>query len=396
MVTRVRVARHPQGVESGLRDRLQSPRRRHPTRTSRCSRLQGGRTPLKSRHTNHRACCLLAIVTCVGSVFAAPIDHQPQDVVNTFAAVDCALELRFDDDALRDASIQLSTETSTPALMFDLQAGQAAHHVVRANQSQTSVLGGEFTMRGPWFAMRSKAGQSVEFDSIRIVHDTTGRSDYEFAIFLTDRYTLHVFDLSGANVEFDWDAGVMIVEADLRIAADMAVALGLGTLNTAIVGRAAITVRLELARTVLVDETGLPIAGTLHTMTESPGNDELMTEGPDVIVGQLHLCQQFGRIGAIGSGTVGLAIGTTSCNKGDEPLNWLRLPGTDHPVIPYYLYRLKTVDGAERFEQIGHSWMKHAFFALQFNACGFGCSPAGGTVGRIARPRLFRPLHHDP
>ena len=44
-------------------------------------------------------------------------------------------------------------------------------------------------------------------------------------------------------------------------------------------------------------------------------------------------------------------------------------------MIPMNMYRLKVVDGAQRFEQIGQSWMKHGFTALQFDACDFGCTP---------------------
>lgn len=99
--------------------------------------------------------------------------------------------------------------------------------------------------------------------------------------------------------------------------------------------------------------------------------------GPDVIVGDVNGLAQFGS----SSGTqVGLALGTDSCNAGAENLNWLQLPNNDHPVIPQNLYRMSggpTND--ERFEQIGQSNVKHAFFALMGNICGFGCNGVGGT-----------------
>jgi hypothetical protein len=35
----------------------------------------------------------------------------------------------------------------------------------------------------------------------------------------------------------------------------------------------------------------------------------------------------------------------------------------------------------DRFEQIGQSWMKHAFYALEDNACGFGCNQSNCSPG---------------
>ena len=57
---------------------------------------------------------------------------------------------------------------------------------------------------------------------------------------------------------------------------------------------------------------------------------------PDVIVGDLPNLEQQGSAGT----QVGLAVATTSCNNGDQPLDWFQLPNTDHPVIPQNLYRM--------------------------------------------------------
>jgi hypothetical protein len=105
----------------------------------------------------------------------------------------------------------------------------------------------------------------------------------------------------------------------------------------------------------------------------APNAPEVLNPGPDVIVGDLPSLQQFGSSGT----QVGLAVGTDSCNAGNVELDWFALPDTDHPVIPQNLYRMSGgTSNDDRFEQIGQSWMKHAFFALQANVCGFGCTPA--------------------
>ena len=99
--------------------------------------------------------------------------------------------------------------------------------------------------------------------------------------------------------------------------------------------------------------------------------------GPDVIVGDLNGLQQFDS--AVGT-TVGLAVGTDSCNRGTVDLDWFALPSNDHPVIPQNLYRMSGGgSNNERFEQIGQSSVKHAFTALTQNICSLGCNGVGGT-----------------
>jgi len=90
--------------------------------------------------------------------------------------------------------------------------------------------------------------------------------------------------------------------------------------------------------------------------------------GADVIVGDLVGTQSYGNSG----GYYAFSVGTTSCNIGTEELLWISSTN-EHPVIGQNMYRLK--DG--RFEQIGMSWLKHGFTALQGNICNCGCVSSG-------------------
>ena len=100
--------------------------------------------------------------------------------------------------------------------------------------------------------------------------------------------------------------------------------------------------------------------------------------GPDVLVGDLPSIQEpsNGTVGAF----VGLGIGTTSCNQGVVDLDWFAYPDNDHPVIPQNLYRMSGgASNNDRFEQVGQSWLKHAFTALTGNVCALGCNGVGGS-----------------
>lgn len=87
--------------------------------------------------------------------------------------------------------------------------------------------------------------------------------------------------------------------------------------------------------------------------------------GPDVIVSSLDAFLKSGTVGGI----TAYSMATTSCNIGDMEAIWE--PATnEHPVIAQNLYRLHN----GRFEQIGMSWLKHAFCATNEPGCGT-CQP---------------------
>jgi hypothetical protein len=141
------------------------------------------------------------------------------------------------------------------------------------------------------------------------------------------------------------------------------------------------------AKIPVVHEAGITLLGfafsLLLFLSSSSGDSsaphapqahpEGLNPGPDVIAGDLSSLLQFGSNGA----QVGLAMGTDTCNGGDQALNFFAMPNTDHPVLAQNLYRMSGgTANNERFEQIGQSWGAHGFFALQSNGCGFGCIPA--------------------
>lgn len=95
------------------------------------------------------------------------------------------------------------------------------------------------------------------------------------------------------------------------------------------------------------------------------------TAGPDVIVGDLIDVANYGQVGGINA----YALGTTSCNIGTTPLQWVASTN-QHPVIGQNLYRVKN----GRFEQIGISWLKHGFTALAQSLCATCQNPGTGAL----------------
>ncbi|HEY9504319.1 MAG TPA: hypothetical protein VIR01_21960, partial [Pyrinomonadaceae bacterium] len=176
------------------------------------------------------------------------------------------------------------------------------------------------------------------------------------------------------NVEgdlYDYDAGAQLLSIQggrLLISKEFAKALGRPSTAGLVVGKISVWVAMQ----------PIEIAQLVNRELQSVAMPAVGTQpGPDVIVGNLSGLAQFDN--AVGT-QVGLALATDSCNNGQVDLDWFRLPDNDHPVIAQNLYRMSGgTDNTERFEQVGQSSVKHAFFANSQNICGFGCNGVNGT-----------------
>src|SRR4029077_13217691 len=176
------------------------------------------------------------------------------------------------------------------------------------------------------------------------------------------------FNIEGHQYNYDATAQSLgITGGRLLISKQFASTLGIPTEAGSLAGTIAIGAAMQpiqIDHVVRGETKSIVMPPIQHAV--SPGVPNLVP-GPDVIVGDLESVVQAGNDAT----SVGLGVGTVSCNNGDQPINWHPLPNTDHPIIPQNLYRMSGgADNSERFEQIGQSWMKHAFFALEEFICG--------------------------
>lgn len=109
-------------------------------------------------------------------------------------------------------------------------------------------------------------------------------------------------------------------------------------------------------------------------------------DGPDVIVSDIDETRRWASVNGISA----YSIGTESCNIGNEDLNWFRNEPR-HPVIAQNMYRLK--EG--RFEQIGQSWLKHGFYAVNSLQCSNNCPQPPPPDGEVLRPLCSDPYNSN-
>jgi hypothetical protein len=176
------------------------------------------------------------------------------------------------------------------------------------------------------------------------------------------------FNLQG--LQYDYDAAAQslaITNGRLLLSKEFASALGRPSDAGSSAGTIAIGAAMQPIQITQL-ANGRPTSAVMPPMQYAAGPDAPVL-GPDVIVGDLEDVNQLDQQAV--NGQVGLAIGTDSCNRGDQPVDWFALPSTDHPIVPQNLYRMSGgTDNHERFEQIGQSWVKHTFEALEESVCG--------------------------
>ena len=196
------------------------------------------------------------------------------------------------------------------------------------------------------------------------------------------------FNVERNQYDYDANGQLLSIQAGrLLISKEFADALGRPADAGSAVGKISVSATMRpIEITQLVN--GEVKSVVMPPLRGAAGETPTQATGPDVIVGDMPDMEQFGSAGT----QVGLAVATTSCNNGTEPLHWFALPQTDHPVIPQNLYRMSGgTNNNARFEQIGQSSCKHAFLALEGNACNFGCNTSGCTTGSNLCPGCSDP-----
>ena len=103
--------------------------------------------------------------------------------------------------------------------------------------------------------------------------------------------------------------------------------------------------------------------------------------GADVAVCDLPAAYRWGTV----SGVSAYSVGTTSVNLGDVDLEWYANTNR-HPRIPQNAFKFDR----GRLIQIGQSWCKDGFCALQLNECG-SCQPAGSGCPQVLGPGCSDP-----
>jgi len=196
------------------------------------------------------------------------------------------------------------------------------------------------------------------------------------------------FAIQGHQYNYDPAAqSIAVTSGNLVLSKEFAQALGRPSDGGSVVGTVSIGAVMQVAEITQIAN------GQLQSVTMPPMQHAVspttpnLVPGPDVIVGDIEDVDQQGN----NATQVGLAIGTDSCNNGQEPVDWFALPQTDHPLVPQNLYRMSGgADNTERFEQIGQSWMKHTFLALEDFVCGT-CDTSGCQTGSHLCPGCSDP-----
>ena len=141
------------------------------------------------------------------------------------------------------------------------------------------------------------------------------------------------FNIEGHQYDYDANAQLLgITGGRLLISQEFATALGRPADVSATVGRISIGAAMQ---PIEIDQlvNGEPKSMAMPPLRYGVGSETpTLVPGPDVIVGDLPSMAQFGNDTV--NHLVGLGVGTTSCNNGDQPFNWFALPQYRPPGYP--------------------------------------------------------------
>jgi len=99
--------------------------------------------------------------------------------------------------------------------------------------------------------------------------------------------------------------------------------------------------------------------------------------GPDLLIGEIGGSGGLANYNIL-NGIDAVSFGDVLCNVGDLTIT-MQASTPRHPIITTNIYRLSSVNGATRFEQIGMGWVFHTIFALSGTFCCSQCTATDGS-----------------
>ncbi|MBX3396444.1 MAG: PQQ-dependent sugar dehydrogenase [Phycisphaerae bacterium] len=309
---------------------------------------------------------------------------------SVWAVVGGETSIRLERPALDEYGIEVFSINTGLNLMEAVVSGDSLTFVVDPSVSMNlTETAGQITS-APVGAIRHAgdlvvriAGRQVVLNQVRLFgSDVDGVIDFVLAGGSKET-SQPMLRLVGAKVGFDHARDMFMIEASgLEITSNLAQLLGLPKTEGLSIGSIEMVAQSSWiggdAAVEPMDVIGVPTGGEGDPRGAVCGG----AAGPDVIVGELHEIANYSGEQVGGVDYDAFSVGTYSCNVGTANLQWISgdTGGLGlHPVIGQNCYRLYTAaDGSSRFEQIGQSWLKHGFFALQNDLC---CTCAGGGGG---------------
>jgi hypothetical protein len=324
---------------------------------------------------------VLALVSTVciclvgGSLRAAAPQHGSSPDETRLGLTSGAVNLALDVQAMKDLGVTFEKAahgSGTVNILLQVDTDASSFQMSR-NEGKYESMFGMLTTHGGGIWNVSSNGRTEKANVGDLLIGFGGRYGT-----ISDSRDLHtaILELVPETVAVNYDSNTthLIITAEVKVAGQFM----LGILGT----------EHGIGNTI----GKITIEGLAAVASGSRSEDEAGGEraaGPDVTVGELRGTSGDVPGGApmnwgTASGYVGYSAGTTSCNVGTTPLNWID-GGPNHPVIGQALYRYTPapVGGASKIEMVGQSWLKHGFCALQGTVC-LSCSQfCGGCCDHL-------------
>lgn len=322
-------------------------------------------------------------VVIVVSIGSASVLGQELNGLESWKIIEGTLTLNIQHHILNEHGIQLYPETTSgsPAhsSTFTLKIAPDSAITVDTKDQQYVMMDG---------SIRFNEGLNLQSSwlhrSLRMLSISTSSTDGETKFSLSGNAGRHSQSLifQGVNIRLDPVGKVLIVDTDfMHFSPALAKLMGKRNLSDESIGGMVLQLSFERFKdgqriTTAKSSTPLLIEGSTAGVI-----------GPDIIVASLpsarllsrnysilcDACYEFPLPGIESECTsspivpcvTALSVATTSCNVGDARAQWW--PNSPaHPVIAQNMYRYEP----HRFEQIGMSWVKHGFFAVNGPLCG--------------------------